>query len=139
MGQTVITRSPRTVNAPIRRAGPFASCSARELDRVNRRGDVVEIPADTVVQAPTLLHWVYVVFDGVLAVDTGATALLVQEGGAIGVRGALLGGTVAVSITALLDSTFYVTTNREFAALARGLRGVALGAARHLDDRPEVL
>jgi hypothetical protein len=136
--ETVITRSPRVVNLPIRRAGLFALCSGRELARVNQKGDVVEMPADAVLQPQMPLHWVYVVFDGMLAVDTGQTALLIQDGGAIGVRSALTGGSVAVSITALLDTTLYVTTNREFAALAHGLRGVALGAARHLDDGPEV-
>ena len=133
MSPAVITRSPRVVNVPIRRTGPFAACSARELARVNQCGDVVDIPADTVVQPQTLLHWVYVVFDGMLAVDTGTTALLIQEGGAVGVRSALLGCSCAASVTALVDTTFYVTTNREFAALARGLRGLAAGVAGHLN------
>ena len=136
MSPAVITRSPRIVNVPLRRTGPLASCSARELARLNQCGDVVEMPADSIVQSPTLLHWVYIVFDGMLAVDTGTTAMLIHEGGAIGVRSALLGGTSTVSVTALVDTTFYVTTNREFAALARELRGLALGTARYLDDEP---
>ena len=36
------------------------------------------VPADTVVQPPALLHWVYAVFDGMLAVDTGTGALLIS-------------------------------------------------------------
>lgn len=133
MSPSVITRSPRIVNVPIRRIGPFAVCSPRELARLNLCGDVVEVPADTVVQSRTPLHWVYVAFEGMLAVDTSPTALLIQEGGAIGIRSALCGDCAVASVTALVDSTFYVTTNREFAALVRVLRGLALGAALHLE------
>ena len=133
MNEATISRTVRiTNNRPLPRTGIFAACARDELRRLSRCGDLIEVDAGVVVQDPQRLQWVYVLFDGSLGVTSGDMAYVVMGGGAIGLRSALLGDPPLVSITALANTRLYVARATEFAALARSLKGLAFGIARHL-------
>jgi len=126
----------RVIPRRIDRTGVFGACSTQELYRIQGRGDVVAVEGGKLVQEAARLQWVYIAFDGTLAIVGGEHACVVDSGGVIGARTALVGDPPTVSVTALTDATFFVTTTREFLGLLHRSPGLGFGIARHLAAEP---
>lgn len=116
--------------------GIFSDCSTRELGRIARAGDVVEVDDGRFLQEGSRLRWVYAVLDGSLALTVADRSFIAVRGGVVGARSAITGDAPDADIVAMTRASVYVTTAREFVGLFRELRGLSEGLARAFAHEP---
>lgn len=136
MNEAMTKAVARVIPRRIDRTGVFGACSTQELYRIQRQGDVVEVEGGVVVQEASRLQWVYIPLGGTLTMTAGEQVCVVGSSGVIGARTALIGNPPTVSVVALANATFFVTTTRKFLGLLHRSPGLGFGIARHLAEEP---
>lgn len=114
----------------------FATCSARDLNRIQRRGTQLTVAPGTVIHAHDhRANWLYIVLSGTaVAHDRGRNHTL-RAGDVHGARALLVGDEVCGTLVARSDVGLLVIGRREFNALLNESAGFAHGIARHLAER----
>lgn len=130
------TSGVRMIARPLDRAGVFSLCTPYELQRIHRRGETMAIESGVVIQPMMRLHWVYVVAEGTVAVDTGDQAFVFGAGTAVGARSALTGHIPLAAVVALDSVCIFVIDRRELVSAMRTTPSIAYGIARQLADDP---
>jgi hypothetical protein len=121
---------------PLDRAGVFSLCTPCELQRIHRRGETMAIESGVVIQPMMRLHWVYVVAEGGVAVDTGDRAFVFGAGAAIGARSALTGDIPLAAVIALDSVCVFIIDRRELVCVMQTTPSIACGIGRQLADEP---
>lgn len=105
----------------------FAGCSRRDLQKIARASDEVEVEAGrTLVQEGTTGHEAYVILDGTAAVErNGSSVTALGPGDQFGELALLDGGPRTATVTATSPMRLLVVGQRELAGVLDEVPGLA--------------
>lgn len=105
----------------------FAAFSKRDLQKIVRSSDVIEVEAGRViVEQGATGHECFVILDGTAAVKrSGRRVATLEPGSQFGELALLDGGPRTATVTALTDMSLLVLGQREFAAILDEVPGLA--------------
>lgn len=117
----VMTRwRSRDIRRTLSALPPFARCSAAELRRIARRGEVIEVDAGTVLlREGSPDYWFYVVVSGSVALSHGPA---LARGAHVGEIGILAWGLQPAAAVATERSLLFVLGRRDFITFVHSVR-----------------
>lgn len=118
----------------------FSACTGKELDRLARHAEIVDIPSgDVLMTEGEAGHEFYVIIDGTVEVTVGGTTVaVVGAGGYVGEQALLDPGPRTATVTAVSDVQAVLLSSREFYAAVDDVPGLSrkllAGMARRLRE-----